>query len=446
MLPRPRHHRIGLRREDKNAWERRVALTPAAVARLVARGIEVWVERFDQRAFADEDYLEAGARLVDDVRGAEIVLGIKEMPEGWFREGAVVAFFSHTIKGQSFNMQMLAELVRKRCSLVDYECVADDAGRRLVYFSHHAGVNGMIDSLWTLGERLRVLGHASPFDELRPAHRYTSVAEAERAIRRAGERIVREGVPAELRPLVFGFTGRGNVSRGVAEVFELLPFEDVAPEELDAWIAAHRASGDSGESSNRIARVHFDTHHLVERITDGGFDKSEYYEHPDRYRSRFARWLHPLTLLVHGVYWDARSPRFVTRDDFTALLTGENPARLVAVGDITCDVDGSLACTVRDTEPGNPVYVYDPVSGEGVDGFEGPGVAVMAVGNLPTELPVDASVTFSDAFEPFVPGLAACDLRARFEESGLPPEIARGTILWNGEFTPAFAYMRDFLA
>ena len=122
------HHRIGLRREDKNAWERRVALTPEAVARLTGQGIEVWVERFDQRAFADEEYVDAGARLVDDVRAAEIVLGIKEMPEGWFREGGVYAFFSHTIKGQSFNMPMLAELVRKRCALIDYECVADAAG------------------------------------------------------------------------------------------------------------------------------------------------------------------------------------------------------------------------------------------------------------------------------------------------------------------------------
>lgn len=433
------HHRIGLRREDKNAWERRVALTPAAVARLVERGVEVWVERFDQRAFTDEEYVEAGARLVDDVRTAEVVLGIKEMPVGWFREGGMYAFFSHTIKGQSFNMEMLEELMRKRCSLIDYECVADEGGRRLVYFSHHAGVNGMIDSLWTLGERLRVLGHDTPFADLRPAHRYTSVAEAERSIRRAGTRIGQGELPAALRPMVFGFTGHGNVAGGVREVFELLPHEDLAPEEIEDWIAAH------GDTGDRIARVQFGTQHLVERTVDGGFDKAEYYEHPDRYRSRFAPWLRHLTLLVHGVYWDARSPRFVTREDFATLLGSEAPARLVAVGDITCDVDGSLACTVRDTEPGNPVYVYDPTTGDGLDGFEGAGVAVMAVGNLPTELPVDASITFSDAFEPFVPGLAACELRADFDSAGLPPEIARATILWQGEFTPAFAYMRDFL-
>jgi saccharopine dehydrogenase (NAD+, L-lysine-forming) len=117
----------------------------------------------------------------------------------------------------------------------------------------------------------------------------------------------------------------------------------------------------------------------------------------------------------------------------------------VAVGDITCDVDGSLACTVCDTEPGDPVYVYDPETHRAQRGFEGPGLAVMPVGNLPCELPKGASVSFSGALAPFVPDLARVDLLSRFEDAEIPPPIRRSVILWQGEFTPRFEYMREFL-
>ena len=109
------------------------------------------------------------------------------------------------------------------------------------------------------------------------------------------------------------------------------------------------------------------------------------------------------------------------------------------------DVDGSLACTVRDTEPGDPVYVYDPVTGEAPSGFEGPGVAVMAVGNLPCELPREASETFSEALLPFVPGLARADLAGDLETAGLPDPIRRSVILWRGGFAPEFSYMSEYL-
>ncbi len=427
------HLRIGLRREDKNAWERRVALTPDAVSRLTAAGVEILVERFERRAFPDASYERAGATLVDDVRDADVVLGIKEIPASWFRPGGAYLFFSHTIKGQWFNMPMLSRMVELGCTLIDYECVTDAAGRRMIYFSHHAGVTGMIDSLWALGRRLKALGHTNPFDALQPAHRYTDVGEAREAVRAAGERIRAGEVPDEVRPLTVGFSGSGHVTNGALEIFDLLPFENVAPEELADWNAAHDHVGD------RIGRVRLEHHHLVRRA-DGGFDKQEYYASPDRYRSRLPEYLPHVALFVHGVYWDDRYPVFATREDLRAAVAPNG--RLLAVGDITCDVGGSLACTVRDTEPGDPVYVFDPATGESPSGFEGPGVAVMAVGNLPTELPIEASETFSEALEPFVEALADLDLAADFDDAELPDPIRRAVILWRGRLTPTFAYLQ----
>ena len=424
--------RIGLRREDKNPWERRVALTPDAVARLTGAGVETLVERFDRRAFDDASYARAGATLVDDVRDADIVLGIKEIPASCFRRDGAYLFFSHTIKGQWFNMPMLARMVDLGCTLIDYERVTDATGRRMIHFSHHAGVTGMIDSLWTLGRRLRAMGHESPFDQLRPAYHYADVVEAREAVRAAGERIRAGAVPDEVRPLTVGFSGSGNVTNGALEIFDLLPFENVAPEELADWNAAHDHVGD------RIGRVRFEHHHLVQR-SDGGFDKQEYYANPERYRARLPEFLPQVALFVHGVYWDERYPVFATREDLGAATVPSG--RLLAVGDVTCDVGGSLACTVRDTGSGDPVYVFDPATGLAPSGFEGPGVAVMAVGNLPTELPIESSRTFSEALEPFVEALAGLELGTSFEDADLPDPIRRATILWRGELTPDFAYL-----
>ena len=150
-------------------------------------------------------------------------------------------------------------------------------------------------------------------------------------------------------------------------------------------------------------------------------------------------------MLVNGIFWAPQYPKLADADQLRALFAGPERPRLLVVGDITCDVDGSLACTVRDTEPGDPVYVYDPVTREGTSGFEGDGLAVMAVGNLPCELPREASETFSEALLPFMPALARSGLSGDLESAGLPDPLRRSVILWRGEFAPDFTYMSEFL-
>jgi alpha-aminoadipic semialdehyde synthase len=431
-------HRIGLRREDKNIWERRVALTPEAVKRLLDQGIDIEVERFDRRCFPDEAYEQVDAVLTDDPRGCEIVLGIKEVPVGWFREGGAYFFFSHTIKGQSYNMAMLKDMMDKGCTLMDYECVTNDSGLRLIFFSKHAGRVGMMDSLWTLGQRLKVLGHSNPLEDIQPAHKYKDLDAVKAAVRKAGERITSDGMPKAAGPVVIALTGGGNVAAGAREVFDELPFEDVAPEELDAWLAANQ------DTTDKVAMVHLLPDHFVKpKDSSKSFDFDHYVANPDDYEADFTKWLPKLTMLVHGVYWDDRYPVLATHAQFAELFENGNP-KLIAIGDITCDIDGSIQSCVRETEPGDPVYMYDPRKDEHPFGFEGEGIAVMAVGNLPTELPIEASQTFSDALEPFIPRMAAANLEGTLEESGLPGEIRRAVILWRGELTEPFAHLEEF--
>jgi alpha-aminoadipic semialdehyde synthase len=431
---------IGIRLEDKNVWERRAPLTPDAVRQVSSDGVEVHVERFARRAFPDAAYAEAGASLSDDVRDCEVVLGIKEMPKDYFRTGGAYFFFSHTIKGQPYNMDMLRCLVERQCTLLDYERVTDDEGRRLIFFGRYAGLAGMIDTFWTLGRRLEALGHDTAFRELKPSHEYADLEAAKVAVSRVGERIAAEGLPEILRPMAVGFTGYGHVSRGAQEILDLLPHVEVAPDQLGDFV-------DGGEApDDRIAKVVYREEDLVEPVDPSRpFELQHYYDYGEAYRSRFGPHLRWLTVLVNGIFWAPQYPKLADADQLRTLFSGPQPPRLLVVGDITCDVDGSLACTVRDTEPGDPVYVYDPATGEAPSGFEGPGVTVMAVGNLPCELPREASETFSEALLPFVPALARADLTGDLEMAGLPDPIKRSVILWRGDFAPEFSYMSEFL-
>jgi alpha-aminoadipic semialdehyde synthase len=432
-------NRVAIRLEDKNDWERRAPLTPEAVRHVHTQGVEVVVERFPRRAFPDADYADAGATLSDDVRDCEIVLGIKEMPTDYFRPGGAYFFFSHTIKGQPFNMDMLRSLVDRKCTLLDYERVTDAEGRRLIFFGRYAGIAGMIDTFWALGRRLEALGHPTPFRDLKPTHEYPDLGAAKAALSRVGQRIAEEGLPDLLRPMVVGFTGYGHVSRGAWEVFDLLPHAEVEPDELGGFVER------GGAPRDHLARVVYKEEHLVEPVDPSRpFDLQHYYDHGEEYRSRFGPHLEWLTVLVNGIFWAPQYPKLADADQLRTLFAGGRP-RLLVVGDITCDVDGSLACTVRDTEPGDPVYVYDPVNGQATSGFEGSGLAVMAVGNLPCELPREASETFSEALLPFIPDLAGADLSGDLETARLPDPIRRSVILWRGDFTPEFSYMSDFL-
>ena len=434
--------RIGIRLEDKNQWETRVPLIPGDVKELVGKGLDIRVQRFPRRAFADDLYEAAGATLVDDVGDCELVLGVKEIPLKEFRERQAYMFFSHTIKGQDYNMKMLAELVRQRCTLLDYETVTDDECRRLIFFGRHAGIAGAVDTLWTLGQRLEALGQASPFSDIRQCRHYGSLDEATDAVAAVGRRISTEGVSSALAPLVIGVTGYGNVSNGAQEILDLLPFVEVAPDDLPEFVNTN------GNLTDRVVKVVYKEKDLVEPIDAASqFELQDYYSNGSNYRSKFGSRLDLLTVLINGIYWNKNYPKLADEAQLRELFSAEISPRLLVAGDITCDVDGALACTVRDTDPGDPCYVYDPATRAAPSGFAGPGLAVMAIGNLPCELPSAASETFSAALTPFIREMALADWdEPDFSKVVLPEPIKRSAILWRGAFTPDYEFMAEYLS
>jgi alpha-aminoadipic semialdehyde synthase len=432
---------IGVRREDKSKWERRVPVTPKDAAELQReQGIHIMVQPSPIRAFTDEEFAQAGIAVQEDLSACPVIVGIKEMPEHVFEPGKAYIFFAHVIKGQPYNMPMLQRMLDLGCTLIDYERIADENGRRLIFFGWHAGVAGMIDTLWALGQRLAWEGISNPFRGLRQTHTYHDLEEVKEALRHTGARIDAEGLPPEVAPMIVGVAGYGNVSSGVQEMLGFLPTIEIEPEEVDTIAKSE------DYSRHHLYTVVFKEWHLVEPASPGTtFALQDYYDHPERYRGVFARYLPHLTVVINAIFWTDAYPRLVTKDSLKTLFSGKDRPRLRVIGDISCDVEGAIECTVKSTEPGDPVFVYDPASEGVTDGYEGTGIVVMAVDILPSELPREASSDFSRILKPFLPPIARCDFSAPFEACRLPPEIKRAIIAYQGKLTPDYQYIQEYL-
>jgi alpha-aminoadipic semialdehyde synthase len=432
---------IGIRREDKNDWERRVPLIPSHIRELTkAHGLKFYVQPSPIRVFADDDFRLEGAKIQESLSPCRVILAVKEIPLPFFEEGKTYLFFSHTIKGQAANMPMLRKMIDMRCTLIEYEKIVDEKGRRLVFFGRQAGAAGMIDTLWALGRRIEIENVKNPFSELRQTYRYQSLVEAKEEIAYIGEEIRRSGLPKIMVPFICGFTGYGHVSQGAQEIFDLLPSDEIEPEEFADFIAG------GNFSPQRVYKIVFREEHMVRPRGKGRvFELKDYYQNPEKYEPVLERFLPHLTVLVNGIYWAPKYPHFVTKAFIRELYDKEARPRLSIIGDISCDVEGGVECTVRATDPKDPVFVYDPLKDEAISGFEGRGPVIMAVDNLPAEISLESSVFFSQSLRPFIPDIAQADCAGSFASCRLPDSIKKAVILFKGEFTDNYRYMHGFL-
>ncbi len=431
---------IGIRHEDRYLMERRVAIIPAHAKKLIEeQDLRIIVQKSPKRVFKHEEFVAAGAEVTDSLKEAPVIIGIKEIPEDFFEEGKTYIFFAHVIKGQPYNMPMLRKMIEKKVTLIDYEKIEDEVGKRLIFFGRYAGIAGMINSLWSLGQRLREFGIETPFTRIKQSHLFSSLEEAIKVISGVGHEIIAKGLPKEITPLTIGFTGYGNVSNGAQEIAGLLPIKEITPAELLVL------RENKNIPNNVLYKVVFKEWDLSQPKDDiKEFDLSDYYSHPERYKNVFEPYIPHLTLLMNCMYWDDRYPRIVTKDYLEKLYSTGNP-KLIVIGDVTCDPDGSIECTHKGTKIEDPVFVYDPFTRKPSMGFKGTGILVMAVDILPSELPRDASVGFSAMLFKFIKPITVADYSMSFGEIDLPGPIKRAMILHRGEFTPKFKYIEQYL-
>ncbi|KAI1311045.1 hypothetical protein EDD11_003552 [Mortierella claussenii] len=427
---------IAIRREGKNRWERRAALTPEAVEKLIKEtGIKVYVQPSTKRIFSDDKYRAAGATVQEDLSPADVILGIKEVPVKDLIPGKTYVYFSHTHKGQKYNMPMLQDVLDKKIRLIDYELMSNEKKQRLVLFGKHAGYAGMIDGVHGLGQRLLGLGYSSPFLHVGMSHNYKSLASAKLALQSLGNTISDEGTPKEFGPMTFAFTGSGNVSQGAQAVFKSLPHEYVDAKDLPKIAKSKNARLD------RIyaAEVNIEDH--IRHKTKNVFTSAEeYFAHPEQFTSVFHKDIAPYSSMVfNGAYWDERYPRLMTTEQLKTIQSDPaNMFRMLGIADISCDINGSFEFMSHATSIEDPFFYVDAVHGREHKNTEAPGVQIMSVDILPSELPVESSQHFSDSLYPFIKEL--------IRDNTGHPVLAGATIAENGSLKPAHEGLSKILA
>lgn len=432
--------KVGIRLEDKYVMEKRVPLVPHDVKRLIKNdNISFIIEKSEKRVFKESEYAKVGAEISENLDDAQIIFGVKEMPIDFFVENKTYLFFSHTIKGQDYNMPLLKQMVEKKVNLIEYEKITDENGKRLIFFGHYAGLAGMINSFWAFGQRCKNRGKENPFSGLKQSHLYSSLGEAKKALSDVAEIIRKEGIDSGIAPLTIGITGYGNVSKGAQEIIDLFDNKEITPEEL------LELRNSNNFDNKTIYKVIFKEHHISRPKNEGDeFELQHYYNHPEEYENNLEQYVPELSILMNCMYWEPQYPRIITKDFLEELYS--NPKnKLCVIGDVTCDPDGSIEATHMGTYIEDPVFVYNPFTRKPTMGFDGEGLLIMAVDILPSELPREASEGFSEALSPFVKDLVNTNFNDSFEELTLPAPLKRALILHNGEFTPEYKYMEDFL-
>ena len=396
--------KIGILREEKVPTDKRVPLSPNQCKRLIAQypSIVLFVQSSNIRCFTDEEYKNLGINIVEDISDCDVFLGIKEVPIESLIADKTYLFFSHTLKKQDYNRALLQDMLVKRIKMVDYEVIKNTNGKRLLGFGRYAGIIGTYNGLLTYGLK-------SEKYKLKAAHLCENREEMERELQKlnlSNEKII--------------LTGNGRVGQGALETLRKAKIREVSKEEF------------VNETFEETVFVHLNTMDYNIRIDGTAFNKFEFYNQPEFYISCFMDYAKHADIFIAGHYYSEGSPYLITKEDVK-----KSTFKIITVADISCDINGSIACTIRSSEINVPIYGYNPIT-EKEDDFTKEGViAVMAVDNLPSELPKDASVDFgNNLLEKFFPILINKD------KDGI---IENATICQNGNLMPDFEYLTEYL-
>ncbi|MCG8425354.1 MAG: hypothetical protein MJE77_46330 [Proteobacteria bacterium] len=444
---------IAVRREDlSKKGEQRVAIPPNLAGTIAGAGHRLLVQSRAhhetgaiKRAFADALYSETGAEITEDLSGADVVFGLKEIERQHIMPDKAYYFFSHTHKGQKKNRPLLATLVEKNATVVDYELITDDQGRRVVTaFTYFAGYAGMIDSLWTLGRRLASEGIENAFQAIPQSIATGGLDAAKRIVTEVGTTIRERGTPAQLPPVIACFLGEGKTSTGAREIYDLLPVTAVTIDQL--------ADVFENGSRDQVYKLVIDIPEMYRLKADSShhgksFSRQDlfqlYFREYGQFETNVDRIFPYCMLLMNCILWAPEYPRLITLDEAKSWYVQHQTLRVV--GDITCDPEGALQFS-QETWIDDPVFIYNPATGTQTMGIDGDGIAVMAVTNLPCEFPADASSQFGRDISPLVESIISADYRAEtVDDSGLDEAVKRATLLWRGKFTPPYQYMAEYI-
>ncbi len=397
--------KIGLIREGKIPPDKRVAFTPLQAQEIEQRfpNVKIICEPSENRCFKESEYQEVGV-TIGDVSECDILMGIKEVPVKNLIGEKTYLFFSHTMKKQSYNRGLLQEALLKKIRLIDYEALKDVQGNRLVAFGRFAGIVGAYNGLWVYGNRFKKYS-------LRRAFECFDINDLKLELRKK----------VKLPPLKIILTGAGRVAKGSMETLDT------------AGIRKINVNDFLTQSFKEPVYVQLSSPDYHIRKAGGNFNREEFHLHPERYKSDFSNFTKVGDILIAGAYWNPKAPTLFTSED---MLDPHFKIKIVA--DITCDINGSVPSTKKPSAIPDPIYDYDPIADSTQRPLSNPNfITVMAVDNLPCELPRSSSEEFGrDLIDKILKPLLTED------PGGI---INRGTIVKNGSLTDTFLYLQDYL-
>ena len=396
--------KIGLIREGKTPPDTRVALTPqqcADVLKLYPQ-LKLVAEPSPNRAFSDKEYTDAGVALQADLSDCDVILGIKEVPIDKLIPGKTYFFFSHTKKKQPYNQKLMHALIEKKIRMIDYEALTYEDGARILGFGFFAGVVGAHNGLMTYGKKTKKFS-------LIPAHACKDMQE-----------MLHQYRYVKLPPVKIAVTGSGRVTAGLLEIMHHWDIESVEPEDF------------------LVKEYDYPVYTLLKGANlyankeTGTYSREDFHHNPEQYRCKFEPFTKAADILMNGIYWDKTVPRLFEKTDVQ-----QQGFRMNVISDVTCDEDGSVPINMGASTIADPVYGIDKQSLQKVTPFQNTEntIDVMAVDNLPNELPRDASKHFGEHIIKYIlPELLN-------EQSTI---LERATICREGKLSTYFEYLSDY--
>ena len=399
--------KIGVLRETKNPPDKRVAVTPEEGKKILELypNVDLYIQSSSNRCYSDDEYKSLGLTVVDNIEHCDILIGVKEVAIDKLIADKKYLFFSHTTKEQPYNRNLLKEILKKNITLVDYEHLTNESHIRIIAFSRWAGIIGSYNGLKALGEKLNIY-NLKPASQLR--HIYEMFDELNAA-------------KSKMPPLKLLITGRGRAGTGATEILNYLELPEVSPDNF------------LKKNYDHPVFTVVDPHNYVERTDGKKFTLQHFFDNPAMYKSVFKKYTKVTDLLISCHFWDPHSPVLITREDMQA-----KDFKIATIADVTCDIKGSIPSTIRPSTIEKPIYGYNPFTDMETNPFDENSVTVMAVDNLPSELPRDSSADFSKTLvEKIFPSLVKED------EHNI---IKRATIATKGKLTKAYSYLNDYVS
>ena len=397
--------KIGLLREEKIPHDKRVAFTPVQCKQLleVFKDLQIIVQPSPYRCYSDDEYKAHGIKLTDDLTNCDVLMGIKEVPKQLLIEGKKYFFFSHTIKKQPHNKPLLQEVLKKHVTLIDYECLTDPHGNRVIGFGRFAGIVGAYNGVMAYGLKYGLF-------RLKPAQ-----------LSHDKKELFHHLDQVSLPNIKIVITGGGRVANGAIETMGALNIRKVTPYEFLNY------------SFREPVYVQLHSHDYYHTNDGSAWSQEEFYRHPAEVKCTFAEtgsYASLCDILIHCTYWDPRSPVLFTKAEM------RDPGfHISVIADVTCDINGSIPSTMRSTTIEDKFYGYNPMTESIEEPFAPGSITVMAIDNLPCELPRDASEGFGKhLYERVLPSLL-------IKDDGL---IERATIAKQGHLTARFQYLQDY--